>query len=514
VSNLLPVVDFNGDGYADLAVEELYEDVGSVVDAGAVNVMYGSASGLQADAPDDQFWNQDSPGVAGTAETGDQFGFAMGEGDFNADGFTDLAIGVSYEDLGTITRAGGVNVLYGSSSGLQVVNPADQFWTQDTPGVEDTSEPFDGFSRALVAADFNADGYADLAIGVPREDVGDIAHAGSVNVLYGTAAGLQADSPDDQFWTQDSTDVQDQSEPGDVFGRHLAAGDFNGDGVADLAVGAPFEDIGTVNSAGGLNVLYGSSSGLQADDPANQFGSQGSNGVQDQAEAGDLFARALNAGDFNGDGYDDLAIGVRREDVGTVTDAGAVAVVYGSAEGLQANLPDDQFWSQGSNGVQDRPEAGDQFGFHLNSGDFNGDGYDDLAIGAAFEDVLSKLDAGAAEILYGSALGLQADLPDDQFWSQTNIGVAGDESEQFDDFGCATAALDFNQDGFADVAIGAVKENLPGLPNAGAIDVLYGSAAGLQTSSPAAQFWTQDSPGVEDVAEAGDEMGWTASSAP
>ena len=90
-------------------------------------------------------------------------------------------------------------------------------------------------------------------------------------------------------------------------------GDFNGDGFADLAVGAPGEDLGSPD-AGAVNVLYGSAAGLTS--AGNQFWHQNSPGIAERADAGDLFGSALAAGDFNGDGFDDLAIGVPAEDVG------------------------------------------------------------------------------------------------------------------------------------------------------------------------------------------------------
>ena len=121
---------------------------------------------------------------------------------------------------------------------------------------------------AQVHGDFNGDGIADLAIGVPNEDVGTIADAGAVNVLYGTATGLS--SATNQIWTQNSLGiVGDVSEDFDLFGFALAAGDFNGDGFDDLAVGVVGEDVavfmGTVANAGAINVLYGSANGLQSD---------------------------------------------------------------------------------------------------------------------------------------------------------------------------------------------------------------------------------------------------------
>jgi hypothetical protein len=100
--------DFNGDGYADLAISAVLEDIDAIVDAGAVHVLYGSATGLTATG--NQFWHQDSPGIAEGAEEGDRFGDALAAGDFNGDGFADLAIGVPQERIGAL-EAGVVHVL-------------------------------------------------------------------------------------------------------------------------------------------------------------------------------------------------------------------------------------------------------------------------------------------------------------------------------------------------------------------------------------------------------------------
>src|SRR5207253_10766060 len=94
-----------------------------------------------------------------------------------------------------------------------------------------------------VFSDFNGDGFPDQAIGAPSEDLGSLDDAGAVNVLYSSATGLQTDAPADQLWTQDSTDVEDQAESGDRFGFALVGADFNGDGFADLAIGAPSEEL-------------------------------------------------------------------------------------------------------------------------------------------------------------------------------------------------------------------------------------------------------------------------------
>ena len=229
-------------------------------------------------------------------------------GDFNGDGFDDLAIGVGGEDLdtgaGPISNAGAVNVIYGSSNGLSATSPRpDQFWTQNSTDVNDLSESGDFFGNSLSTGDFNGDGRDDLAIGVSGEDVvtgaGPISNAGAVNVIYGSSNGLSATSPrPDQFWTQSSPDVNDLSESGDVFSFSLSSGDYNGDGRDDLAIGVPGEDLdtgaGPISNAGAVNVIYGSSNGLSATSPRpDQFWTQSSPDVNDLSESGDVFGRAL-----------------------------------------------------------------------------------------------------------------------------------------------------------------------------------------------------------------------------
>ena len=144
----------------------------------------------------------------------------------------------------------------------------------------------------------------------------------------------------------------------DAFGNKLSAGDLNGDGHDDLAVGVPFEDVGSVSGAGAVNAIYGSASRLTA--TGNQLWHQDSAGIADAAERGDGFGNALTAGDFNGNGDDDLAVGVPGEDVGSVVDAGAVNAIYGAGVGLRAD--GNQFWHQNSAGIGDVAGPSDLFG--------------------------------------------------------------------------------------------------------------------------------------------------------
>ena len=178
--------DFNGDGYADLAIGAKQSEAGDDA-GGTVNVIYGSSGGLTAAG--DQLWSQDSPGVKGVAsgwddaedETwspGDEFGAALASGDFDRDGFADLAIGAP-SDGETGVRRGAVNVLYGASTGLTAAG--DQLWTRNNiPGQADVPG---SLGAVLEAADFNGDGFADLAIAT-------FDATGAVRLLFGSAGGL------------------------------------------------------------------------------------------------------------------------------------------------------------------------------------------------------------------------------------------------------------------------------------------------------------------------------------
>jgi hypothetical protein len=358
-----------------------------------------------------------------------------------------------------------------------------------------SSSPAAAAAAVSVDADFDNDGFADLAVGVPREGVGTAELAGAVNVLKGSANGLSGTGS--QLLVQGGGGVPDAAEPSDFFGTALAAGDFNHDGFADLAIGVPGEDLAASTDAGAVTVLYGSASGLSAS--GGQFFSQDTPGVLGAAEPNDGFGAALGVGDFNNDSFADLAIGVPSEGVGSAAQAGAVNVVYGSANRLTAT--GNQQWRQDS-GIGGVAELGDQFGFALTSGDFNHDSFADLAIGTPFEDVGTVVDAGAINVLYGSAARLTT--TGNQQWRQGGGGVIG-VAEQSDFFGAALAAGDFNNDTFADLAIGAPVEDVGTVLDAGAVNVLYGSASRLTATGN--QQWRQGGGGIIGVAEDGDTFG-------
>jgi len=476
--------DFNDDGFADLAVAAPFEDIGTVSDAGAVHVLYGTPTGLTATGT--QLLTQDSPGVPGTAEVGDDFGFALAAGDFDNDGFADLAVGVPGEDLGGgFAAEGGVNVLYGAAGGLT----GGQLFTQDSPGVPGVAEVGDVFGATLAAGDFDNDGADDLAVGASGEDLGGVEHGGAVNVLFGAGGGLTGIGG--QLFTQDSPGVGDSAEDFDAFGETLAAGGFDNDGFDDLAVGVSREDVGSVFDGGAVNVLPGTAGGLTG--TGSQLFTQDSPGVGSIAEQIDIFGFALAAGDFDNDGFADLAVGVPFEDVGAVQEAGAINVLPGTAGGLTGT--GSQLFTQDSPGVGSIAEQDDDFGFALAAGDFDNNGFDDLAVGVPFEDVGAVQEAGAINVLPGTAGGLTG--TGSQLFTQDSPGVPG--VAESDVFGERLAAADFDNDGFADLAVGAPGEDIGTIVEGGAVNVVYGTAGGL--TGTGSQLFTQDSPGMPGMAE-------------
>jgi FG-GAP repeat protein len=501
--------DFNGDGFPDLVIGVPHDDTDEANDAGAVNVMYGSDVGIQVIAPPDQRWSQASLDVKGTAGGGDLFGTAVAAGDFNGDGFGDLAVGAPGDSVNGQVEAGVVNVLYGSDQGLEAETPIDdQLWTQDATDVLDQAENHDAFGSSLSAGDFNGDGFGDLAIGSPGENIGGTSKAGAVSVLYGTAAGLQASvAPDDQFWNQSSPDVRGKVETGDQLGYALTSGDFNADGFDDLGMGVYGQDVSDLDKAGSVAVLYGSSSRLQATSPDDQVWNRDTTDVEGTPDSSDHLGAALASGDFNGDGFDDLAAGAFGDDVGSpeILNAGSVNVLYGGSGGLQATSPNDQLWNQNSSDVRGKSEQDDHFGATVAAGDFNADGFDDLATGVPLEDLDSITDTGCVNVLYGTAARLQASAPDDQQWDQDSAGVVG-SNDTGDEFGGVTAS-DFNGDTFDDLVIGIPGEPAGGVNGAGAISGLYGSLGGVQADDPDDVRKSQGSVGVEGDPGAGDAFG-------
>ena len=301
------------------------------------------------------------------------------------------------------------------------------------------------FGSAVVTGDFNGDGRMDLVVGMP----GDDGAAGAIKVTYFFSGDSITTS-----WSQADTGVAGGPEPGDRFVASLASGDFNGDGYDDLVVGSPGEGIGAAADAGAMWVFYGAADGLSG--LRSELFDQGTDGVPGGPELGDRFGAAVASGDFNQDGYDDLAVGSPDEGIGQAEDAGAVFVFYGDTDGLSGLRS--ELFDQGTDGVPGGPELGDRFGAAVASGDFNQDGYDDLAVGSPDEGIGQAEDAGAVFVFYGDTDGLSGLRS--ELWDHSTVGVGTPETG--DRFGKSLGSGDFNGDGYVDLVAGAPESKSEG----------------------------------------------------
>ena len=454
--------DVNGDGYADVIVGAFYYDSGQP-NEGAAFVWYGSASGLGPNGtPANADW------MAESDQTNAIFGYSVGTaGDVNGDGYADVVVGAHYYDNGQ-TDEGAAFVYQGSAAGLgDNGTPANADWMAEGNQVS----AFFGHSVGM-AGDVNGDGYADVIVGAVGYDNGQ-ADEGAAFVYLGSAAGLSTTAN----WMADS----DQSYV-PVFGWSVGtAGDVNGDGYADVIIGAPLYFNGQWEE-GAAFVYHGSAAGLGDNGtPAN------ADWVMESNQAGAAFAYSVGtAGDVNGDGYAGVIVGEYYYQNGQ-TDEGAAFVYHGSAGGLSTT----------ANWTVEGDQAEARFGSSVSTaGDVNGDGYADVIVGAFGYDN-GQSNEGAAFVYHGSPTGLSAGPA----WT-----AESDQADVYFGYSVSTAG-DVNGDGCADVVVGApFYDN--GQADEGRAYVYHGSATGLGADP----VWTAESDQIDawfgiSVGTAGDVNG-------
>jgi hypothetical protein len=434
--------DVNGDGYGDVIVGANLYDNGQV-NEGRAFVYHGSPTGLSATAA----WTAESNQLAA------EFGVSVSTaGDVNGDGYSDVVVG-AYNYDGSQTDEGRAYVYHGAPSGLSA-SPA---WTAQ--GGQNSA--FFGWA-ASMAGDVNGDGYGDVIVGAYGYDNMET-DEGRAYVYHGSSAGLSA-TPN---WTAES----DQADA--YFGISVAtAGDVNGDGYADVILGASGYDKMQTDE-GQAYVYCGSSSGLSAT----------ANWKEQGRQAGAYLGCSVSAaGDVNGDGYADVIVGAKGYADGQ-SGEGRASLYCGSALGLYTTA----IWT----GESDL--AGAWFGASVaTAGDVNGDGYADVIVGAPNYGN-GQTGEGRASVYYGSVSTRTMDA----YWA-----AEGDQDQAYYGFSVSTAG-DVNGDGYADVIVGAYAYD-----SDGRVFVYHGSSSGLSTTAD----WTvgailQDSQFGYCVSTAGDVNG-------
>ncbi|EKX63780.1 FG-GAP-like repeat-containing protein [Streptomyces ipomoeae] len=382
--------------------------------------------------------------------------------DFNGDGYADLVVGAPNATVSGKTRAGYVAVLYGSSKGLSTAKK--KLVSRSTSGIPGSATANQRFGASFAKADLDRDGYGDLVIAGGA--------AGSV-ILWGSASGLTGGT-------------------GIGYGAAPQAGDFDGDGKTDLALFSA-QNVGGDDPSGAPAALWkgpikrdGKPTavlplldkslwwGWYEEDASCATGHGCENGPS--SITGPVVSGEV--GDFNGDGRDDIVQWVYTGD-GTW---GNRLLMGGGATGFtRGSAPGDTTGGDAGTGI----------------GDVNGDGYDDLVVGA--DDWSEK-----ARIAYGSAAGLTEE--NIQTFDQDLPGFPGAQ-EEGDRVGSAVSVADVTGDGYADVALGIEGEDVGSITDAGSVALLHGSASGL--TGAGAQVFHQNTAGVPGVAEENDEFGAT-----
>ncbi|MBN2808532.1 MAG: FG-GAP repeat protein [Deltaproteobacteria bacterium] len=437
-----------------------------------------------------RIFGQGLDGLVGNNENGDNFGAVIASGDFNGDGYPDVVIGSPDEALNADPATGVVTVIYGSSNGLEIASVAGhplakQYWQSN---IGTAWQAGCRFGAALAVGDFNADGYADLAVGSPDYDVSGYSNAGMVDIKYGSASGLDGGG----HLALNCSGNSRVYGSGFQFGYALVAGDFNGDGADELAVGVP----NCWYDSGAVNVFLGvPGSGLTTS--GNFIFYEGEAGIAGDLGA-DHFGKSLACGDFNADGYDDLVVGKPDETPDGTSSAGAGALnfIYGSSDGLyQGGYDNEEITNVGLG-----PEfygSNYHFATALATGDFNGDGRSDLVVGQPGSDINSGQNSGRIFIYLGTGLSY--------VHSYTALDMESSFFGSHSAFGSSLSTGDFNGDGFDDIAVG-----VPGdATETGGVAVIYCDG---NWSTPVTQSFIQEENGlipenIYDSAQANDRFG-------
>ncbi len=461
--------DVNGDGIDDVVIGANRYSMNET-DAGAAYVLFGSENGFPPIVELSSLDGEDGFRIEGLSED-DQFGRSVsGAGDLNGDGIDDFIVGAPEADANGLF-SGEAYVVFGQRRFEADLDLGDLDGSNGFHMEGVSNSDLAGFSVS-DAGDVNGDGIADVIVGAYRAN-GNANPSGEAYVVFGSREGFApsfdlGDLDGSNGFAMQGVAFRDQT------GVAVStAGDVNGDGFEDIIVGANLVDDAATD-AGAAYVVYGSGAAFPAS--LNLSGLDSDEGFRILGDAsGDNLGRSVSgAGDVNGDGFDDLIVGAFRADAGGNSDSGESYVIFGSAESSRDDV--DVGSLDGSDGFAlPGIDADDQSGLEVaGAGDLNGDGFDDLVIGAWMADPNGN-SSGEVYVVYGRATGFGA-----SFDLSTLDGTNGFTLEGYQGNGLAgfsvSAAGDVNGDGFDDAMIGAYGVDVPAGTDAGESYVIFGQA--------------------------------------
>ena len=478
--------DLDENGVPDLAVSAYEDDTGGS-NAGAVYLLHMNANGTVLSSVKLASDANGAPHLI----MGDTFGRSVANiGDRNGDGISDLAVGSDGNDTGGENR-GALYVLY-LNVGTEEPIPGSSVkqiahLQNGGPSLGDA----DFFGRSVAhMGDLNGDGVDDLAVSADFDDTGG-SNAGAVYILFMKTDGTASSSTK----IANNTNGGPALAAGDIFGRYVTnAGDRNGDGRADLAVGAYQDDTGGANR-GAVYILF-----MNADGTASSFEkiASGLNGGPTLANGDEFGQSVLNVGDLNSDGVADLAVGAGRDETGG-PDRGAVYILFMNADSSVASFKKIASDTNGGPSLSN----GDFFGRSIaDMGDLNSDGVSDLAVGA-YQDDTGGHSRGAAYILFMNADSSVASFK--KIASDTNGGPALADGDEFGQL--VLNVGDLNSDGVADLAVGTPRDDTGG-PDRGALYILFMNTDGTAALSKKIASGTSPMPELDD----NDLLGFSAAS--
>ena len=391
-SSVANIGDLDGDGVNDLLVGNFGND-NSGNNRGATHILFMNSDGTLKSAVKIKDATENGPVLANN----DQFGISVeGISDLNGDGVNDFIIGAWKDDGGTPSAndSGNVAILYPDTDGSLVKAKRE---IKNTTANGPTLSAGDLFGSSVAnMGDLDGNGFDDLAIGAPKDDEGGT-DRGAVHIIYMKNNGFVSSSEEINSNTANGPDLDNV----DRFGRSVEnIGDLDGDGVNDLAVGADKDDEGGTDR-GAVHILFMNSDATVKS--TVEINDSTTNGPDLDNE--DNFGRSVeNIGDFDGDGVNDLAVGANLDDENGFN-RGVVHILFMNTDGSVKSTVEINDSTTNGPTLSDR----DQFGHGIaNMGDLNGDGTNDLAIGAYLDDTGGS-GRGALHILFMTAIAEEAE---------------------------------------------------------------------------------------------------------